>query len=100
MHQKDNPKKPLAKVKITKEEMHITLHNRKKAATNSPRSALKRKNTIEEGGTSSSKVKKEQESTNLRAQKMMRVIMEPSTIPIVVQVVRQIATIPQIPQEK
>jgi hypothetical protein len=35
------------------------LENRKKAATNSPRSDLKRKNKIEEGGASSSKVKRE-----------------------------------------
>jgi hypothetical protein len=31
VHQKDDPKKPLAKVKRTKEEMQTTLENRKKA---------------------------------------------------------------------
>jgi hypothetical protein len=64
--------------------MQTTLKNRKKAATDSPRSALKRKNKVEEGGTLGSKVKKEHESTNVRAQKMIRGKMEPFTVPIVV----------------
>jgi hypothetical protein len=67
VHQKDNPHKPLAKVKRTREEMWATLENKKKVATNSPRSALRRKNRVEERGASSLKVKKEHESTYLRA---------------------------------
>ncbi len=31
VHQKENPQKPLAKVKRTKEEMQVALENRKKA---------------------------------------------------------------------
>jgi len=38
VHQKDNPHKPLANVKRTREEMWTTLENRKKVAANSPRS--------------------------------------------------------------
>jgi len=59
VHQKDNLKKPLAKVKITKEEMKTTLENMKKVTTNFPKSAFKRKNIVEEGGASGSRVKKE-----------------------------------------
>ncbi len=69
MHQKENRLKPLAKVKRTREEMQIALENRKKVAANFLRIALKRKNRVEEGRASSSKVKREQESTNLRSQK-------------------------------
>jgi hypothetical protein len=87
VHQKDNPQKPPAKVKRTKEEMEIPLNNRKKTTTDSPRSAFKKKNRIEEGGALSLGVKKEEESTNLRAQKMMRGIVEPFVIPIVVRAV-------------
>jgi hypothetical protein len=76
--------------------MQITLDNRKKATVDSPRSAFKRKNRVEERGTSSSRVKKEHESTNLKAQKMMKVRVEPFIIPIVVQVVKQTITIPQM----
>jgi hypothetical protein len=72
VYQKENPHKPLAKVKKTKEEMHTTLENRKIVATDSRRSVFKRKNRVEEGGGLGSKVRREQESTNLRAQKMMR----------------------------
>jgi hypothetical protein len=50
VHRKDNPHKPSTKVKRTKEEMLIALANRKKIAINFPRSALKRKNRVEEGG--------------------------------------------------
>jgi hypothetical protein len=67
VHQKDNPHKPLAKFKRTREEMHTTLKNIRKATTDFPRSALKRKNIVEEGGTLGSGVKREHESTNLRA---------------------------------
>jgi len=49
MHQKDNPQKP----------SHITLKNKKKAAIDSPRSALKRKNKVEEGGALGSRMKME-----------------------------------------
>ncbi len=59
MHQKDNPQKPLAKVERTKEEMEITLENKKKLATHFPISALERKNKVEEGGASSSGMKRE-----------------------------------------
>jgi hypothetical protein len=41
------------------EEIQTTLENKKKATTNSLRSALKRKNKVEEGGTSSSRVNRE-----------------------------------------
>jgi hypothetical protein len=46
VHQKENPHKP--PTKRTREEMQTTLENRKKATTNSPRSAFKRKNKVEE----------------------------------------------------
>ncbi len=87
MHQKDNPQKPPAKVKRTREEMQITLENKKKAAIDFPRSAFKRKNKVEEGGTSDSRMKREQDNTNLRAHKMMRGRVEPSVVPLVVKVV-------------
>jgi len=38
--------------------MQITLENRRKATIKSPKSALKNKNRVKEGGTSKSKVKK------------------------------------------
>jgi hypothetical protein len=74
----------LAKVKRTREKMQKTLKNRKKVAINSPRITLKRKNKVEEGRASSSIMKKEQKSIHLRAQKMMRSKVEPSTMPIMV----------------
>jgi hypothetical protein len=46
VHQKENPQKPSTKVKRTREEMEPTLENKKKATTNSPRIALKRKNKV------------------------------------------------------
>ncbi len=49
------------------------MENRKKVTTDSPRSVFKRKNKVEEGGASSLKVKREHESTNVRAQKMIGV---------------------------
>ncbi len=76
MHQKENPHKPLTKVKRIKEEMQKTLENKKKAVIDSPRSALKRKNIVEEGGASGLRMKKEHESTTTRAHKMMRGRME------------------------
>jgi hypothetical protein len=103
VHPKDNPKKPPIKVKRTREEMQTTLENKKKATIDPPRSALKRNNKVEEGKALGSGVKREQESTNLRAQKMMKGKMEPFAIPIVVrvvppvvQVVRHTTSIPQM----
>jgi hypothetical protein len=61
------------------------LENKKKAIVDSPKSALKRKNIVEEGGASGLRMKKEHESTTTRAHKMMRGRMEPSTMPSVVQ---------------
>jgi hypothetical protein len=55
--------KPLTKVKKTREEMQATLEKRRKIATKFPRNALKRKNGVEEGGTSRLGVKKEQNNT-------------------------------------
>jgi hypothetical protein len=63
------------------------LKNRKKVATNSLRSVFKRKNKVEEGGASSLIVKRKHESINLRAQKMMKGIMEPFAMPTMVRVV-------------
>ncbi len=47
--------------------MQTTLKNKKKAIANSPRKALKRKNKAEEGGASGLGMKREHESTNLKA---------------------------------
>jgi len=84
VHQKENPHKPPTKVKRTKEEMQTTLENRMKVVIDSPKSALKRKNKVEEGRALGLRVKREQESIDIRAQKMMRGKMEPSIVPIVV----------------
>jgi hypothetical protein len=43
------------------------LENRKKGATNSPRSAIKRKNRVEEGGDLGLRLKREYERINLKA---------------------------------
>jgi len=43
--------------------MQTTLEYRRKVATKFPRNGLKRKNKVEEGGSSRSRVKKEHEST-------------------------------------
>jgi hypothetical protein len=56
------------------------LENRRKTVTKSLRSALKRKNKIEEGGASRSGVRKKKEITKARAQKMMRRRGAPSTM--------------------
>jgi hypothetical protein len=77
VHQKDNPQKPLAKVKRTKEEMKITLENKKKVAIDFLRSAFKKKNRVEKGGASGLGVKREQENKDLRARKMMKGRVEP-----------------------
>jgi hypothetical protein len=50
VHQKENPWKPLTKVKRIREEMYTTLDNRKKVVVEFPRSALKRKNKAKESG--------------------------------------------------
>ncbi len=49
----------VSKFKRTKEETYITLENRKKIATNSPRNVLKKKNKVEERGASSLGLKRE-----------------------------------------
>jgi hypothetical protein len=67
--------------------MQTTLENKKKVVAYSPRSAFKRENRVEGGGASSLRVKREHESINLRAQKMMRGRVEPFIVPIVVRVV-------------
>jgi len=67
--------------------MKTTLENKKKVAVDSLKSALKRKNKVEEGRASSLRMKMKQESTNLKAHKMMRGRMEPFVVPIVVRVV-------------
>ncbi len=89
--------------------MQTTLEIRNKVVVNSPKSALKKKNKVEERGASSLGVKREHESTNLRAQKMMKGRIEPYVVPIVVramplvvQVVRHTSIVPQItsPRER
>jgi hypothetical protein len=47
--------------------MHTTLENKKKAATDSLRSVFKKKNKVEERGASGLGVKREHESTDVRA---------------------------------
>jgi len=47
--------------------VQTTLENKKKATTNSPRSAFKRKNKVQEGEALGSRMKREHESTNLKA---------------------------------
>jgi hypothetical protein len=58
VHQKENLDKSPAKVKRTREDMQTMLENRKKATIDSLKSVFKRKNKVEEGGASSSKVKR------------------------------------------
>jgi hypothetical protein len=59
VHQKENPQKPPTKIKITREEMETTLKNKNKVIADFPRSVLKRKNRVEEGGASGLGVKRE-----------------------------------------
>jgi hypothetical protein len=59
VHQNENPHKPPTKVKRTREEMQTTLDNKKKVAADSPRSALKRNNRVEEVGALGLGVKRE-----------------------------------------
>jgi hypothetical protein len=63
------------------------MENRKKVVANSLKSALKRKNKVEEGGVLGSGMKKEQGSINVKAKKMMKGRVEPSTVLIVLRVV-------------
>ncbi len=74
--------------------MQTTLENGKKVAANFPISAFKKKNIIEEGGTLGLGVKREQESVDLKAHKMMRGRVEPSAVPTMVHVAKQITEIP------
>jgi len=62
------------------------LENRKKAGADFPRNALKRMNRVEERA-SCLRMNREQDNTNVRAHKMMRGRMEPSTMLIVVWIV-------------
>jgi hypothetical protein len=48
---------------------------------------LKRKNRVEEKGTSSSRMKREQKNIDLNAQKMMKGKVEPFVVPTVVSAV-------------
>jgi hypothetical protein len=65
--------------------MKTTLENIKKVVAKSLRNAIKRNNKVEEVGASGSRVKREHDSTNLRAHNMMRGIMEPFVVLIVVK---------------
>ncbi len=76
--------------------MKTTLENRKKVATNSSRSVFKRKNKVEKGGALGSRVKREQESTDLRAHKMMKDKMKPSAMSTMVQIAKQTIEIPHM----
>ncbi len=76
--------------------MQTTLENIKKVVVDSPSSVFQRKNKVEEGRASSSRVKKEQENTDVRAQKMMRGRVEPFVVPTVVQVMRQTIELPHM----
>ncbi len=76
--------------------MQTTPKNKEKVARNSLKSAFKWKNKVEERGVLGSRVKREQKSTNLKAQKMMRGRVEPSIMLIMVHVVRQTLTVPHM----
>ncbi len=64
--------------------MQTTAENRKKVIANSLRSAVKKKNKVEEGGALGLGMKMEQESIKVKAHKMMKGKMEPFVMPIVV----------------
>jgi shikimate kinase len=49
VHQIENPQKPHAKVKKTREEMQATLEKRKKVVAKFSKSVLKMKNRVKEG---------------------------------------------------
>ncbi len=89
--------------------MQTSLQNRKKVVANSSRSVFNRKNRVEEGGASCTGMKRDHDSTEAKAQKMMRGRVEPFIMPIVVQAVptmvhatRQITKVSQMtsPQER
>ncbi len=61
------------------------MENIRKIAAKSPRGAFKRKIRVEEGGALGLGVKKEQESTKARVQKMMKGRVAPSIVPTLVQ---------------
>jgi hypothetical protein len=50
IHHKENPHKPPAKVKRTREERQTTLENRKKVVARFAISVFKSKTKVEEGG--------------------------------------------------
>ncbi len=72
------------------------MENRKKALIDSPRSVHKKKNRVEEGEALSSRVKKEHENIEPKAQKMMIGRVEPSIMPLVVHATKQVAKVPQM----
>jgi hypothetical protein len=59
VHQKENPQKPQAKVKRTRQEMQTTLENRKKVIAKSLKSDFKKKNRAKEGGALGLGIKRE-----------------------------------------
>ncbi len=80
--------------------MHTTLENRKKARSISD---FQRKNKVEKGRTLGSGMKREQESIDARAQKMMKGKVEPLAmptmvriVPTIVQATRHITEVPQM----
>ncbi len=88
--------------------MQTTLKNKNKVIIDFPRSDGIRKNKVE-GGTLTSRVKREHENKYLSAHKMMKGKMEPFRVPIMVkvvltmvQVVRQTTIVPHMtsPHEK
>ncbi len=88
IHQKENPQKPQAKVKKTREKMQTTLVNKRKVVAKFPRSVLKRKNRAKEGGAPRLRAKKEQENIEAQAHKMMRGKVAPSVVLALVQATR------------
>jgi hypothetical protein len=96
VHQKENLKKPLTKVKKTREEMKTTMENIKKVVAYSLINVFKKKNKVEERGTSGLGMKRERKSIEIRAQKMMRGRVEPYAVPIVVEATKQTIEVPQM----
>jgi hypothetical protein len=64
--------------------MQTTIENRRKVIVESLRSDLKKRTRFKEGGASKSRVKKEQENTKARAQKMMKGRVAPFVMPTLV----------------
>jgi hypothetical protein len=73
--------------------MQTTLEIRKKAIADSPRNALKRKNKVDQRGTSGLRMKKELKTTSVKAQKMIRGKVEPFAMLTVVQVVPMVVQV-------